>query len=185
MPRITTLLGMLAISLALFIAQWPLIRTEFASIIDDLLLPYRIAALAAEPADAILLIPIEGVEKNEIADTWGNARSGGRTHEGQDIFAPRGTPVRPAAEGYVVRIGENELGGNVVLILGRGSRGFYYAHLESFGPDAVLGRRVASTSIIGYVGNTGNAETTPPHLHFGVYQRPGGPINPYPLLSNE
>lgn len=128
-------------------------------------------------------MPVDGVRVRDIADTWGSARSEGRRHEGQDIFAERGTPVRPSARGYVVRVGENRLGGNIVFVLGAGARGYYYAHLDAHGPDAVIGRLVSPESVIGYVGNTGNAERTSPHLHLGVYED-GQPRNPLPLLSD-
>lgn len=150
---------------------------------DEAMKPYRIARFVAEPADA-LQVPVVGVRARDIGDTYGEPRGTDRSHEGVDIFATRGTEIRPAVPGYVVRAGQNTLGGNVVVVLGRGGRGFYYAHLDSFGPDAVVGNLVATSSVIGYVGTTGNATGTPPHLHFGIYQQ-GGAIDPYPLLVGE
>ena len=113
--------------------------------------------------------------------TWGAARSEGRTHQGIDIFARRGTPVIAATEGLVARIGENRLGGTVVWVYGPGRQRHYYAHLDRVAETLETGDRVAVGDVLGYVGNTGNARGTPPHLHYGIYAM-GGAINPYPLL---
>ena len=125
-------------------------------------------ALLPSHADSALLMPVEGVLVSDIADTWGAARGGGRSHEGQDIFAPRGTAIYSATDGFVYRIGTSDLGGQTVMIAGAGGRRYYYAHLDSWA-DIHEGKWVDTSTIIGYVGNTGNAVTTPPHLHFGIY----------------
>lgn len=143
----------------------------------------KMAMLSMKEPDALLLMPVEGVRKKQIADTWGADRSEGRGHSGQDIFAKRGTPVYSATEGYVLRVGENRLGGKVVFVLGAGGRRYYYAHLNDFAADLKAGDFVTTDSLIGYVGTTGNAKNTPPHLHFGVYGA-GGAMNPLPLLSD-
>jgi murein DD-endopeptidase MepM/ murein hydrolase activator NlpD len=145
-------------------------------------LAYHVATLRTQPADTQLLIPVDGVRVRDVADTWGDARSGGRSHQGTDIFAERGTPVRSATIGYVVYTGQSELGGNHVYVMGAGGVRYYYAHLDEIDPYARIGAYVSTTSVIGYVGTTGNAETTPPHLHFGMYSR--GAQNPYPLLTD-
>lgn len=183
MSRFSVLIGLLSVSLVVLVLNWPLVQPQLGTLVESVLLPYRIAKLVAEPADDSLLVPVEGVRARDIVDTWGESRAEGRTHEGQDIFAARGTPVRPAAKGYVLWAGENTLGGTAVVVLGAGGRGYYYAHLEGFGPQASVGTLVDETSIIGYVGNTGNASGTPPHLHFGIYTREGA-SNPYPLLQS-
>ena len=100
----------------------------------------------------------------------------GRKHEGIDIFAARGTPVHSATEGIVLRVGANRLGGRVVWVLGPGGQRHYYAHLDRFA-DISAGLQVRAGTVLGYVGTTGNAAGTPPHLHYGVYES-GGPINP-------
>ncbi len=138
--------------------------------------------LAAMPAPAALAMPVNGVRPQAIRDTWHASRSEGRKHEGIDIFARRGTAVRAATEGIVLRVGSNRLGGQVVWVLGPGSQRHYYAHLDRFS-DVAPGMRVEQGRVLGYVGNTGNARTTPPHLHYGVYGL-DGPLNPYPLLKN-
>ena len=128
-------------------------------------------------------MPVDGVEKAAIANTWQAPRDGSRLHQGQDIFAPRGTPIFSATEGYVARIGENSLGGQTVSVVGAGGRVYYYAHLEAYAPLLKEGDFVTNKTVLGYVGTTGNAAGTPPHLHFGVYG-PGGATNPLPLLND-
>jgi murein DD-endopeptidase MepM/ murein hydrolase activator NlpD len=132
------------------------------------------------PAPASLPVPVAGVKPAGLVDTWGGARSEGRRHEGIDIFARRGTPVLAATEGIVMRVGTNRLGGQVVWVLGPGGQRHYYAHLDGYG-DVHAGMRIGAGSIVGYVGNTGNAATTPPHLHYGIYTAAGA-INPFPFL---
>ena len=139
--------------------------------------------LASMPAPAALAMPVEGVRPKGLRDTWHAARGNGRRHEGIDIFARRGTPVRAATEGIVLRAGTNRLGGQVVWMLGPGGQRHYYAHLDRFS-DVAAGMRVEEGRVLGFVGNTGNAATTPPHLHYGVYGAQG-PVNPYPLLQGE
>ena len=136
--------------------------------------------LAAMPPPASLAMPVEGVRPKGLRDTWQAARGEGRRHEGIDIFAARGTPVRAATEGIVLRVGTNRLGGQVVWMLGPGSQRHDYAHLDRYS-DVAAGMRVEQGRVLGYVGNTGNAADTPPHLHYGVYGA-GGALNPYPLL---
>jgi murein DD-endopeptidase MepM/ murein hydrolase activator NlpD len=146
-------------------------------------LPYRILRLSTRPADTALLMPVQAGRVARVANTWHSGRPGGRRHEGQDIFAPRGTPVYSATEGVVLRIGENRLGGNVVFVLGPGGRTYYYAHLDAHAPTLQSGDVVGPNTVLGYVGTTGNARGTPPHLHFGVYTA-GGAIDPLPLLAD-
>ncbi|HYO80386.1 MAG TPA: M23 family metallopeptidase, partial [Bryobacteraceae bacterium] len=114
--------------------------------------------------------------------TWQAPRSGGRKHAGQDIFARRGTPVVASADGIVVRLGGGRLGGNAVFVTGRGGRTYYYAHLDRYAEGIEPGRSVLRGDVLGYVGDTGNAKGTPPHLHFGVYTLTG-PANPLPLIE--
>ena len=148
---------------------------------DKLILAVRIAQLYGREPDQQLAMPVQGVFKNQVGDSWHAPRSGERLHEGQDIFAPRGTPVLSATEGYIVRISENKLGGQTVSVVGAGGRMYYYAHLESYAAGIATGNYVTTQTVLGYVGTTGNAAGTSPHLHFGVYAR-GGSLNPLPLL---
>lgn len=137
--------------------------------------------LAAMPVPASLPMPVANLKRSALNDTWHAARAPRRRHEGIDIFARKGTPVVATTEGIVLRRGQNPLGGNVVWVLGPGGHRHYYAHLDQFA-DVSRGDRVQAGRVLGYVGNTGNARTTPPHLHYGVYTGTGA-INPFPLLA--
>lgn len=148
---------------------------------DKLILAVRIAQLYGREPDRYLAMPVQGISKSKVSDSWHAPRSGNRKHEGQDILAPRGTPVLSATEGYVVRVGENRLGGKTVSVMGAGGRVYYYAHLDSYAPNIATGDHVTPQTVLGFVGDTGNAAGTSPHLHFGVYTR-GGALNPFPLL---
>lgn len=150
---------------------------------DRLVLYARIVKLYTQEPDTRLAMPLEDVKKKEIADTWQAPRGVGRKHEGQDIFARRGTPVLSATSGYIFNIGENNLGGQTVSVISKGGRIYYYAHLDSHASGIEIGDRVTTRTVLGYVGTTGNAQGTPPHLHFGVYT-PSGAINPLPMLTD-
>lgn len=145
-------------------------------------LPFQLAHLASQEPDTVLAMPVEGIRVSQVANTWGAPRSGGRSHQGQDIFAGKGTPIYSATPGFVTRVADGGLGGKHVFVTGAGGRRYYYAHLDAFA-EIEIGDKVSSSSLLGYVGNTGNAQTTPPHLHFGVYTGAGA-INPLPLLAN-
>jgi peptidoglycan LD-endopeptidase LytH len=164
-------------------AWWTPLREGLVRMAEVMILPYRVARLSTQRPATVLLMPVAGVKVKRIADTWGAPRPGGRIHQGQDIFARRGMAVRSATEGYVVHVGRHSLGGNAVVIIGAGGRRYYYAHLEAVAPDIRVGRHVTTETIIGVVGNTGNAVRTPPHLHFAVYTR-SGPIDPLPRLRD-
>ena len=124
--------------------------------------------------------PVAGKGNEAIQSFWGNARDGGkRRHEGIDIFAPRGTPVVAATDGRVSRTGNHGLGGKQVWLReGLFGNSLYYAHLDSI--IAKSGQKVKTGDTLGLVGNTGNARSTPPHLHFGIYR--SGAINPLPYV---
>lgn len=150
---------------------------------DTLLFYGRVAKLYTQEPDSRIAMPFEDVSKKAIANTWHAPRGTGRLHEGQDIFAPRGTPILSATNGFVYKIGENNLGGQTVSVIGAGGRVYYYAHLDKYAPGLEVGDRVSTRTVLGYVGTTGNAQGTPPHLHFGVYTF-NGAINPLPLLTD-
>ncbi len=142
--------------------------------------------------EAVFAFPVEGHTPRSILSGFGAPRDGGRrVHHGVDIFARRGTPVLSASAGTAYRVGTAGLGGRVVWVRdGEGNR-FYYAHLDR--QYVREGARVEPGDTLGFVGNTGNARTTPPHLHFGIYRprdqepdcegrRRSCPIDPAPLL---
>ncbi len=140
--------------------------------------------LEAKPS---LNFPVAGQSSRAVGSFFGAPRDGGaRSHQGVDIFAPRGTPVVAASDGVVSSRTSSGLGGKVVwLATGGGGTpraNQYYAHLDS---QAVRpAQRVWVGDTLGWVGNTGNARFTPPHLHFGVYRRGRGAVDPFPFIDN-
>lgn len=182
-PRLTmkrTWKGFLVFTAAMFL----LVVTGAGGALADTVVFYaRVAKLYTEEPHSRIKMPVADVAKREVADTWGAPRSGGRQHEGQDIFAPKGTHVLSATNGYVYKIGENNLGGQTVSVISSGGRVYYYAHLDAYAPGLQVGDRVTTRTVLGFVGTTGNAQGTPPHLHFGVYTF-GGAINPLPLITD-
>ena len=150
-------------------------------VVDKLVFYGRIARLYTREPDSRLAMPVKDVMKKQIANTWHAPRGTDRVHEGQDIFAPKGTPIFSATPGYVYKVGENNLGGQTVSVIGAGGRVYYYAHLDSYAPGLTEGKSVNTKTLLGYVGTTGNAQGTPPHLHFGIYTSDGA-INPLPLI---
>lgn len=130
-----------------------------------------------------LVFPVADATTRSIGSYFGDSREAGRrVHHGVDIFAPRGTPVVASSEAYVSRVDTTEVGGRVIWLRDsqRGAS-IYYAHLHE--PLVRAGARVSPGDTIGLVGNTGNARTTPPHLHFGIYLRGEGPFDPWDFLA--
>lgn len=132
--------------------------------------------------DPVLSFPVKGRTSQQISSYFGVPRDGGRRrHEGIDIFAPKGTPALASVNGVISRVGVSELGGNVVFLTdNERQQRLYYAHLDRF--NVSDGQRVSIGDTIGFVGNTGNARTTGPHLHFGIYLFNEGAIDPLPYV---
>ena len=134
-----------------------------------------------------LVCPVQGaVAGRDFSNDWGYPRSGGRFHQGNDIFAARGTPVVAVADGTVTRwnppSSPTALGGiTVTYRIGDGSE-WYNAHLDSVAEGVAPGASVSRGQTIGTVGNSGNARTTPPHLHLGR-RHAGSWVNPWPTIS--
>ncbi|WP_082830785.1 M23 family metallopeptidase [Cochleicola gelatinilyticus] len=127
--------------------------------------------------------PVSGAGNKNIQSFWADPRDGGsRSHEGVDIFAKRGTPVVAITDGRVSSTGDRGLGGKQVWLRdGLFGKTMYYAHLDSIA--TTTGKRVKQGDTLGFVGNTGNARTTAPHLHFGIYKTASGAINPLPYIK--
>lgn len=172
MRRLLPVLLLLSLAITGLVVAWPKLQVVAA-----------LWRLSRMPAPSTLPVPVEGVRARDIADTWGGPRSGGRRHQGTDIFAPRGTLVRSATRGVVVRIGDVGIGGRQVWIVGPGGERHYYAHLEGWVPGLRTWQPIERGDLLGFVGTSGNARGTPPHLHYGVYT-PHGAINPLPRLHD-
>lgn len=133
--------------------------------------------------EAQLAFPVEGHGPEAVHSRFGAARDGGaRSHRGVDIFARRGTPVLAASAGRVNRVRDTRIGGKVVWVRDPvRNASVYYAHLDSqYVRD---GQEVQAGDTVGFVGNTGNARTTPPHLHLGLYRRGEGAVDPFPFID--
>ncbi len=132
-----------------------------------------------------VLFPVAG--DHEFTDSFLAPRTvAGRfhhRHQGADIFAASGTPLVAVERGVLFRLGEGTLGGIKLWLLGESGTAYYYAHLSSFAEAAREGAFVEAGTVIGYVGDTGNARGTPPHLHFEVRPGGGSAVNPTPLLD--
>jgi murein DD-endopeptidase MepM/ murein hydrolase activator NlpD len=128
--------------------------------------------------------PVAVKARPRISSFWGDARdAGARSHEGIDIFGAFRTPLLAAADGNITSVTTNKLGGKVVFLHpDNKTYVLYYAHLDSQLVES--GQRVKVGDTIGLMGNTGNARTTPPHLHFGIYAT-GGAIDPLPFVDTK
>jgi murein DD-endopeptidase MepM/ murein hydrolase activator NlpD len=143
------------------------------------------------PAD-VLMIPVKGVKRANLVDTFTASRSNGRVHDAIDIMAPQGTPVLAAADGEIMKFFNSVAGGTTIYELSADSKYiYYYAHLQRRADDLHEHDQVARGRVIGFVGDTGNAAPGNYHLHFAIsiVDDPkrfwsGTPINPYPLLMN-
>jgi murein DD-endopeptidase MepM/ murein hydrolase activator NlpD len=124
-----------------------------------------------------------------FSDSWGAVRADVGWHHGVDIFAPLGSPVVAVADGVLFSVGWNDIGGRRLWLRDRAGNFFYYAHLSRFAPVAVDGARVRAGTVIGFVGNTGDAAGTPSHLHFEIHPASllslgyDGAVDPYSYVS--
>jgi murein DD-endopeptidase MepM/ murein hydrolase activator NlpD len=138
-----------------------------------------------------LRLPVDDVEPGELRDTFFDSRSGGRAHEAIDIMAPRRTPVRAADDGVVQKLFTSAAGGLTIYQFDpTATFTYYYAHLDEYAAGLREGQQVRRGDLIGYVGSTGNASPTAPHLHFAIFRLTperqwwkGEPVNPYPILK--
>ncbi len=143
----------------------------------------------SEPPSSVsssgLMIPVVGIEPDDLSDSFHSPRSGGRTHNSIDISAPTGTPLVAIVTGTITRKHWNALGGRTLYLTSANGRyDYYYAHLDSYADGIEIGTDVRQGDVIGTVGSTGNARG--PHLHFQVLDKRGSgrgtPVNPYNLL---
>jgi murein DD-endopeptidase MepM/ murein hydrolase activator NlpD len=136
------------------------------------------------------VFPVYGLDSS-FTDTFGGFRGDvpGNWHHGDDVFAPLGTPILACADGTVFSVGWNGVGGNRLWLRDGQGNEFYYAHLSAYSPAARNGNRVKAGEVIGFVGNTGDAEGTPYHLHFEVHPVAylglgyDGAVDPTPYLN--
>ena len=137
-----------------------------------------------------LSVPVQGVDRSALRDTFSDARDSSRSHEAIDIMAARGTPVVAVQDGRVEKLFSSEAGGLTIYQFDpSGTFCYYYAHLDGYATGLREGQTVHRGDVIGYVGSTGNASADAPHLHFAIFRLTperqwwkGEPINPYPVL---
>jgi murein DD-endopeptidase MepM/ murein hydrolase activator NlpD len=136
-----------------------------------------------------LAFPVAGIPRS-MSDSFDDPRGGSRLHRAVDIMAPRGTPVRAVDGGTIVKLASTGAGGTTIYQYDPAERFcYYYAHLRDYAPGLREGQKVVRGDVIGYVGTTGNAPKSAPHLHFAIFRLDdrkewwnGTPVNPYPLL---
>ena len=146
----------------------------------------------AAASEQELTVPVTGVSRAALRDTWDQSREGGtRGHHGTDIMAAAGTPVIAAGDGWVEKLFESGRGGTTVYQRSADRRlVYYYAHLAGYAPGLHEGLRVRAGQLLGFVGDSGDAGAGNYHLHFGVTRMRAGErwwqgenVNPYPLLA--
>jgi peptidoglycan LD-endopeptidase LytH len=157
-----------------------------------------VTAAAPSMAEAIgalanhgLRVPVEGVTTNQLRDTFNDSRAVGRRHNAIDIMAPRGTEVRAVDDGTIAKLFTSKAGGLTIYQFDPTQTfSYYYAHLDHYVSGLAERQSVRRGQLLGYVGSTGNASESAPHLHFAIARLgtdrawwKGDPINPYPLLA--
>lgn len=154
--------------------------------------PDSIEVLLEVLRDRDLLVPVEGVDDDDLDDHFDDPRGDGRYHFAIDILAPRGTPVVAVEDGRIAKLYLSNGGGGIAIYQFDSSQtfGYYYAHLDRYAAGLEEGGLVHKGEVIGYVGTTGNAPSSTPHLHFAITLLTpekrwweGIPLNPYQALK--
>jgi murein DD-endopeptidase MepM/ murein hydrolase activator NlpD len=148
------------------------------------------SAVADQPRNDALLVPVVGVKPLQLSDTFNDKRGMGR-HEALDIPAPRGTPVIAVEDGRIAKLFRSIPGGLTIYHFDPSEKyAYYYAHLDGYAAGVAEGKQLKRGEVIGYVGSTGNANEANPHLHFAIFELgpekrwwKGTAINPFPLLT--
>ena len=143
--------------------------------------------------DRKLLVPVQGITRDMLRDSFSEARDKIREHEAVDILAPRRTPVLAVEDGTIVKFFTSVRGGITIYQFDPSQTyAYYYAHLDGYAPGLAEGDRVTRGQAIGYVGTTGNAPENTPHLHFQIFvltdQKEwwkGTAVNPYDVWKKD
>jgi murein DD-endopeptidase MepM/ murein hydrolase activator NlpD len=138
-----------------------------------------------------LTLPVQGLKREQLHDTFAEARDRNRRHEALDILAPRNTPVLAVESGTVAKLFLSKPGGITVYQYDpTRTYAYYYAHLARYAEGLKNGDALTRGQVIGYVGTTGNAPPDTPHLHFAIFKLTdpkrwwdGAAIDPYPILK--
>jgi murein DD-endopeptidase MepM/ murein hydrolase activator NlpD len=156
--------------------------------------PSDLPAISANPFEDLrqrqLTLPVLGIKREELRDTFNDKRGGTRRHEAIDVLAPRNTPVLAVEDGKVAKLFFSEGGGITIYQFDPTEQYvYYYAHLERYADGLEEGDTIKRGDVIGYVGTTGNAPRDTPHLHFAIFKMTdekrwwqGTAIDPYSVL---
>ena len=166
------------------------VKRTIASTVETAPAATEVAPLSSRGSIAI---PVLGITREELRDTFGAARGPARTHQAIDILSDRGTPAIAAVDGSILKLYESGAGGLTIYLVDEDDALiYYYAHLDRYEPGLSEGDEVRQGDVIGYVGTTGNAPESTPHLHFSIEHLPptgewwkGEAMNPYPILMSE
>jgi len=147
---------------------------------------------ASAGSEGALLLPVQGLTRADLHDTFSDARSEGRVHDAIDIMAAAGTPVLAVADGTVEKLFDSKRGGLTIYQFEPSGRyAYYYAHLQRYADGLAEKQAIKRGQVIGYVGSTGNASAEAPHLHFAIFRLgperhwwEGEALNPYPVLHD-
>jgi murein DD-endopeptidase MepM/ murein hydrolase activator NlpD len=172
-------------------------RRIIAATIIALVLPVALPAAASDASTVEFVFP-QNAAVTQFTSSFGDARSGGRSHKGNDLMAPKLTPVYAIADGTVTMIREGGLAGRWIAIEHEDGWESWYMHLNNDTPGTddghgdwgftiargiSVGERVVAGQLIGFSGDSGNAEPSSPHTHFELH-RNGSAVNPYPYLRD-
>lgn len=165
------------------VAKLPSVQEPRVATDTPITIPRRLEVVTT--ADSVLArieMPVSGIRPEELENSFGAPRDGGRRrHRGIDIFAPKGTPVIAATEGHISFIGTQSKAGKCVWLVNDSGVSFFYAHLDRWAAGLYEGKHVRAGDVVGYVGRTGNARKSGPHLHFAIHLDSQA-VNPYPYL---
>jgi murein DD-endopeptidase MepM/ murein hydrolase activator NlpD len=136
-------------------------------------------------------LPVRGMARRDLRDSFDETRGSTRKHEAIDILASRNTPVLAVEDGIVARLFDSKAGGNTVYQFDPTTRYvYYYAHLERYADGLQEGNHIQRGQVLGYVGTSGNAPKDTPHLHFAIFRLTekkqwwqGSPIDPYDVFK--
>ena len=180
--RWTLRAGLLAFGVSLAVGRWPLAEEGTAAALPS--------ANGQQPTANSIVIPVLGITPGQLKPTFDQARAG-HIHHALDILAPRGTAVVAAVDGTIRKLFNSGAGGITIYEFdGDEALVYYYAHLDRYADGIREGMRVRRGDVIGYVGTTGNAPESTPHLHFAIGRLTPAKkwweseaIDPYPILT--
>jgi len=156
--------------------------------------PSAVPSMSANPLEDLksrnLTLPVLGIKRQDLRDTFNESRGGTRRHEALDVLAPRHTPVLAVEDGTIAKLFTSNAGGITIYQFDpTKTYCYYYAHLERYADGLKEGQSVKRGEVLGYVGTTGNAPRDTPHLHFAIFKLSdekrwweGTPIDPYSVL---